>query len=86
MALNIKSPEVDALAREVADRLGIGITEAVHAALRQAKARLDHQDQAARLAREARIQVLLREAQALPDLDPRTPDDIIGYNDRGLID
>ena len=82
MALSIKHPDADRLARELARRQGRSITEVVVAAL------------AAELEREKRrvrspgmvedvIKIAARYS-ALPDLDTRGDDEILGYDERGI--
>jgi len=82
MALHIKDPEAERLAREVARRTGETMTGAVVTALRE------------RLAREQRksrdVDALVEEVMAigrhcasLPVLDDRNPDDIL-YDEHGL--
>lgn len=81
MALSIKSEEADRLARELAAETGESLTEAVVSALRERLAR-------AQVARGPRMSERLRRLQAdaatLPVLDPRSPDQIIGYDAIGL--
>jgi antitoxin VapB len=82
MALSIKNIEVERLARELADRTGESLTGVIQKALQE---RLD------RLQFERRNQVLtgqldeiLRRVDEMPDIDSRTPDEIIGYDEFGL--
>ena len=82
MALSIKHPEADHLARELAARTGESLTEAVLNALRE---RLDRQKGRApgpRLRDE--IRAIGKRCAALPVLDPRSPDEILGYDEHGL--
>lgn len=83
MALSLKDPVTDRLARQVAAITGESLTEAVRTAL------------AERLAREqfkrgqpadglAQLAAIAAEIAAMPDLDTRTPEDIIGYDERGI--
>ena len=87
MALNIKNPETEKLARELARRRKQGITEAVTEVLRKEvererkKPRRDDCEERLR-----RIEEIVQEVKKLPVLDDRTADEIIGYNDRGLFD
>ena len=82
MTLNIKSEVADRLARELADRTGESITQAVITALRERLERTrpvrhddDLVDDVLRLAdRFSRLRVL----------DARTADDIVGYDDHGV--
>jgi antitoxin VapB len=82
VALNIKHPEADRLARELAAVTGETLTEAVVNALR------------ARLANQVRrpaprsAKYVIEEARTrlsrLPVRDARTADEILGYDERGL--
>lgn len=83
MALSIKHPEADRLARELAKTTGEGITEAVINALRERLARQKKRRSRARpLAEELRA--IGERVAAMPVLDPRNADDILGYDERGL--
>lgn len=83
MALSLKDPATDRLARAVANLTGETLTDAVRTALSE---RLDRE----RLRRGEpghladRLEQLGRECAALPDLDTRSPDDIIGYDESGM--
>lgn len=80
MALNLKSPHVHELARELADLTGDTMTGAVEVALREAIARR-------RPAVDAKRDLLGRIADhcaALPVLDDRAPEEIVGYDAAGL--
>lgn len=81
MALSIKNPEADELARELAATTGETLTDAIVTALRE---RLERERQARRPGVGERLRRLAREAQAIPVLDDRPPDQIIGYDDTGL--
>jgi antitoxin VapB len=80
--LNIKDPEVYKLARQLADATGETLTATVKKALKE------------RLERERRrvpdefqleaIREIVRRIASLPVLDPRTPDEIIGYDEHGV--
>ena len=78
-ALNVKDPEVHDLAVELARRTNTSLTQAVKASLRESVARDRDRvvDRVMRLA--ARI-------ASRPVLDPRTPDQILGYDDAGVPD
>lgn len=82
MALSIKDPEADRLARELAERTGETLTEAIVAALRERLAR--QRRKRARPARRERLRILRESMRELPVLDGRTPEEIIGYDDTGL--
>jgi antitoxin VapB len=83
MALSIKHPEADRLARELAKKTGEGITEAVMHALRERLARLNKRSRYGRPLSEE-LRAIGERVAALPVLDPRSPDEIVGYDDRGL--
>lgn len=82
MALSIKHPEADRLARELAQRTGESLTVAVLNALRERLRRETGRRQAPRVAEELRA--IRRRCSALPVLDPREADEVLGYDDRGL--
>jgi antitoxin VapB len=81
MALSIKHPEADRLARQLAETTGEGITEAVLTALRERLARVKN-TRRRKLADELRA--IGERVAAMPVLDPRTPEEILDYDDRGL--
>lgn len=82
MPLNIRNPETERLAAELARRTGETKTEAVTRALRERLARLRRARARRRLADE--LEEIARHCAALPVLDRRTPDEILGYDDQGL--
>jgi antitoxin VapB len=87
MALNIKNPETEKLARELARRRGQGITEAVTEALRreiERERKRRRPEDKEKFHRD--IDAIVQEVKKLPVLDDRTPDEIIGYNEQGLFD
>jgi antitoxin VapB len=81
MTLNIKSPKADKLARELSDRTGENITEAVIKALEERLERT--QSKYSPDLKEALTEIAKRCAK-LPDLDPRSPEEILGYDKFGL--
>ncbi|HSN88586.1 MAG TPA: type II toxin-antitoxin system VapB family antitoxin [Thermoanaerobaculia bacterium] len=82
MALNIRNPEAEKLAETLAKLTGETKTEAVTQALRDRLARLRRERTQRRLADEL-DEIALR-CSRLPVLDPRTPDEILGYDEHGL--
>lgn len=82
MALSIKHPEADRLARELAARTGETLTEAVIEALRERLIREKGRARGPRLSEQ--MAAIGRRCAALPVLDRRTPDEILGYNEHGL--
>jgi antitoxin VapB len=83
MALSIKDPETDRLARAVAALTGESLTTAIRIALAERLAR-EQQRHGHRRGVADRLREIARECAALPVLDPRTPDEIIGYDEHGL--
>ena len=83
MPLSIKDPEADQLARNLAQRTGETITQAVITALRERLAREQHKDGAIEDLVEE-IMAIGKHCAALPLLDARSADEIIGYDERGL--
>jgi len=82
MPLNIKNQEADDLARELARRTGRSITETVIAALRDSLTRETARARPRNLAEDLRE--IGRRCAALPDLDRRSAEEIIGYNEIGV--
>lgn len=82
MALSIKDPEADRLARELAARTGESLTEAVLVALRERLARETGRTKSIPLREE--LAAIRRRCAALPVVDNRSADEILGYDDRGL--
>jgi antitoxin VapB len=82
MAVSIKNEETERLARELAKRTGVSITEATTKALREQLTR----EEGKRSARRVRDELLAigRRCAALPDLDTRSPEEILGYDETGL--
>ena len=82
MPLSIKDPEADQLARKLAQRTGDTITQAVITALRERLAR----NSAMKKAIEDLVEDVMdigRYCAALPLLDERSPDEILGYDEHG---
>ncbi len=82
MPLNIKDDETHELAREVARLTGTSLTKAVRQALRDKLDRLERKNEQAHLADQ--LDEIALHCAALPLLDPRNADEILGYNDYGL--
>jgi antitoxin VapB len=83
MALSLKDAETDRLAREVASLTGESLTEAVRRALAERLAR-ERRKRGDVAGLASRLDALALEGAALPDLDGRSPDEIIGYDEHGL--
>ena len=83
MALNIKSEEAHRLAQEISAATGESLTETVTKALR---ARLTDLGDAGDLQLVlAEVRDLQTFVARLPERDPRTNEEIIGYDPRGLF-
>jgi antitoxin VapB len=82
MALSIKDPEADRLARELSKRTGESITETVVIALRERLARQRRQTSAD--GRREKLRSLRESMRELRVQDARSPDAILGYDDAGL--
>jgi antitoxin VapB len=83
MALSIKDEETDRLVRKLAGQAGLSYTAAIRLAVQN---ELDKRNLPARSPSRIRAaaRALQDEIRKLPVLDPRTPDEIIGYDDHGL--
>jgi antitoxin VapB len=83
MALSLKDPETDSLARQVASLTGETLTQAVRRALRE---RLRHEQlkRGERPWDQARIDAIVAHCAALPVLDDRSEDEILGYDENGI--
>lgn len=85
MSINIRSSEADHLIRELTQVTGESITDAVLVAVRE---RLERERLHRRGGNEGyawtRVRRIQQRAAALPVLDARTADDILGYDEHGL--
>jgi antitoxin VapB len=84
MAISLKDPETDRLAREVAALTGETLTEAVRKALAERLDRERRRHEPDRIGLAERLIALGKECAALPDFDTRSADDIIGYDEFGV--
>lgn len=82
MALNIKNPEADALARRLADTTGESITNAVLQALRERLLRTEGRRNTRSLVDELRE--ISDRCAALPVFDTRSAEEILGYDEIGV--
>ena len=82
MALSIKHPEADRLARELAACTGETLTNAVLTALRERLMREQGRIRKPKLMDE--LLAISNRCAALPDFDTRTPEEIIGYDEHGI--
>ena len=82
MSLNIKDAQTDKLAREVADLAGESITEAIRRALEERREKLRRRRRGRNLAED--LNDIGARCAALPDLDKRSADEILGYDKKGV--
>jgi antitoxin VapB len=82
MALSIKDPETERLAKALAQKTGESITLATRRALEDRLRRVGNSKHRETLLEE--LAASRKRFAALPVLDPRTPDEILGYDDNGL--
>jgi len=84
MALSIRDPETDRLARELSRRTGETMTQAIRQALAERLARLDGAREAEIERRRQAINAIVARSHALPILDNRSEDEILGYDEHGI--
>ena len=82
MAISIKSVETERLAREIASKTGESLTGAIQKALEERLERIRQQRRSQILS--SQLEDILRRVDALPVVDSRTPDEILGYDEHGL--
>jgi antitoxin VapB len=82
MALSIKDPETEQLARELARLTGENITTATKRAIEQRLRRVGRRSRKAVLLED--LADIRRRWSALPVLDDRRSEDILGYDEHGL--
>ena len=82
MPLFIKNEAAERLARRVARETGESLTEAIQMSLQERWERLKRRRKSHVLA--GQIEDLLRRVDALPSLDSRPEDEILGYGEDGI--
>jgi len=82
MALSIRNPRAEQLAREVAAEGGENLTEAIIRALEERLERLRGRRTTIDTAEE--IMRIAERCSSLPDQDRRSPEEILEYNDTGV--
>ncbi|MBA2292038.1 MAG: type II toxin-antitoxin system VapB family antitoxin [Gemmatimonadales bacterium] len=80
MAISIKDPETDRLARELASTTGESLTDAIRIALRD---RLERETRRGRRGLGAQVRAIQERLARLPVLDARPADEIVGYTADG---
>ena len=81
MAISIKDPETDRLARALAAATGESLTDAIREARRQ---RLARESQRPRRGLGVEVRRLQERIARLPVLDARPDDEVLGYDDHGV--
>jgi antitoxin VapB len=82
MALSIRNRRVEHLARDLARRSGENMTQAIERSLEERIARMRNDKEVA--AKLRKLRRIVRSISRLPDLDTRTADKILGYDEYGL--
>lgn len=82
MALSIRNPKAEKLAREIVAITGGKITQEIISALEDRLERLRGRRSHTNTVDE--ILKISKRCRSLPDLDNRSPDDILGYNRSGV--
>jgi antitoxin VapB len=83
MAISIKNDRAEKLARQVSAETGESLTEVVIRSLEERLERLKGRHSAPDLAET--LMAISRRCSALPDLDTRAPDEILGYDETGAF-
>jgi antitoxin VapB len=81
MGISIKNTKAEALARQVAKESGETLTEAIIHALEERLMRIKGRRTEKMLSEE--ILEIARRCSSLPELDPRSADEILGYAENG---
>lgn len=85
MGMNIKDPHAHSMARELAALTGQSLTDAVKMALQQTLTQIKtNRAQSEPRPLVERLNEIALRCAALPDVDSRSPDEILGYDDDGL--
>jgi antitoxin VapB len=82
MALSIKNEITERLARQVADATGESITEAIRKSLEERWEKVGKRRGQQVLLQQ--VKDILRRVDALQELDSRSADEILGYDEHGL--
>jgi antitoxin VapB len=84
MALSISNTKAEKLAREVAAISGENLTQAIIHALEERLERLSGRHITVDIVQE--IMTISQRCSSLPDIDRRLPEEILGYNQSGIIE
>jgi antitoxin VapB len=83
MGISIKNDTAEKLARQVAAETGESLTDAIIHSLEERLERLKGRRSAPNLAET--LAAIGRRCSALPDLDTRDPNEILGYDENGAF-
>jgi antitoxin VapB len=83
MVLSVKDNETDRLAREVAALTGETLTVAIRKALAERLER-ERRRRGVPIRLADRLMEIGKHCAALPDIDRRSPDEIVGYDETGM--
>ncbi|HEY0556918.1 MAG TPA: type II toxin-antitoxin system VapB family antitoxin [Thermoanaerobaculia bacterium] len=83
MGISIKNDKAEKLARQVSAETGESLTEAIIHSLEERLERLKGRRSAPDLAEI--LMAISRRSSALPDLDIRDADEILGYDEKGVF-
>ena len=84
MALSLKDPHTDRLARELAALTGESLTETIRHALEAQLQRLRDRHASDQAATFEALMAISNRSAALPILDHRSDDEILGYDQNGV--
>ena len=84
MAFSIRNPQTEKLARQVSRLTGETLTDAIGKSLAERLERLKRDRSRSLDAVRKEIDEILARVHALPVLDDRTEDEILGYDENGL--
>jgi antitoxin VapB len=82
MALSIKNLEVEQMARELAQKTGESLTQAILKALRERLSRVARRRRPVALVDQ--LDTIAKRCAALPVLDIRSENEILGYDAHGI--
>ncbi len=82
MALSIRNSQAEHLAREVATISGENLTQAIIHALEERLVRLKGRRTTSNLMQE--IMTISQRCSSIPDIDQRSPEEILDYNQSGI--
>lgn len=82
MAISIKDNRTDLLAREVARKTGESLTEAIRVSLEERLQRLSGRRRVP--TQREKLHEILAHIDALPRVDHRSEDEILGYDEHGI--